>query len=351
MDAQSEQEFEAGDEEVPGATAWVEDFEFGSGLWPVFVGARGGSPWAGGCAFFIGFELLTHKAEVAEVTLAGGRMQRTAPAEFVLVLGGCGEVRVGGKHLASVPGAERVVEQEEDHVVLGEELGDGGERFAGDLLAGLDAGVDSFFLGGLPELVGPPEGVVGGEDFAGQVVENLLEFDADFGSHRHFKDGIARAEDLWQCLLSEAGGECLCFDPFLAGQILAFFHRDCDAGSRLDDQVVLGEEAGKEQAMPLFVGDFVCQPGDGLCALLFISHITKLAATGTELVAELALLRVHGGVRLMVRHSQGIERVVRSSLSSDAGRDDRLAQLVAKTGWKWRHGSSSLCTWSARTAT
>ena len=47
--------------------------------------------------------------------------------------------RVGprGQHLAGPPGAERVLQQEEDHVVLGEELGHGRQFVRADLDLGL----------------------------------------------------------------------------------------------------------------------------------------------------------------------------------------------------------------------
>ena len=50
------------------------------------------------------------------------------------------------------PRAERVVEEKLDHVMLGEELGDGGQRVGVDLVAGF---VDGIFFLGAPELIDP----------------------------------------------------------------------------------------------------------------------------------------------------------------------------------------------------
>ena len=59
---------------------------------------------------------------------------------------------------ARPPGAERVLEQEADHVVLGEELGHRRQVGAADLAPG---SLTSLLALALPELVDPAEGVVG----------------------------------------------------------------------------------------------------------------------------------------------------------------------------------------------
>ncbi|OQA32555.1 MAG: hypothetical protein BWY57_01863 [Betaproteobacteria bacterium ADurb.Bin341] len=53
------------------------------------------------------------------------------------------------------------MEEELHHVVLSEELGDGGQFGGTDLFAGL---VDLLFAQGLPKLISPAEAVVGSED-------------------------------------------------------------------------------------------------------------------------------------------------------------------------------------------
>ena len=63
-----------------------------------------------------------------------------------------------GLDLRRPPRAERVVKQKLDHVMLGEELGDGGERVGVDLVAGF---VDRVFFLRAPELIDPAKRVVG----------------------------------------------------------------------------------------------------------------------------------------------------------------------------------------------
>ena len=67
---------------------------------------------------------------------------------------------------AGPPRAERVLEQEADHVVLGEELGHRREVGAADLATGV---IDFLLPLGLPELVDPAKCVVGAEQFGRQV--------------------------------------------------------------------------------------------------------------------------------------------------------------------------------------
>src|SRR4051794_15110953 len=96
---------------MPAAHARVETFEFLRRLWPAVERAGGRSPLA---------VLVFIEAEIFPRT-AG---QRDGLAEFILALGGFGESGIPGEDFAGVPGAERVVEQEVHHVVLGEQLRD-----------------------------------------------------------------------------------------------------------------------------------------------------------------------------------------------------------------------------------
>ena len=97
-------------------------------------------------------------------------------------------VRVAG----CPPGAEGVLQQEPDHVVLGEQLGDRAEVGAADLALG---GVDLVLLVLLPELVHPAERVVGGEDLRRQAGEDLLEREATFRREPQPDARIVEPED------------------------------------------------------------------------------------------------------------------------------------------------------------
>ena len=94
---------------------------------------------------------------------AGGRGAVVAIAEIRQLARSSGLSGAGAAHQR----AERVLQQEADHVVLGEELRHRGQVGAADLApAGL---LTSSFFFALPELVDPAQGIVGGEDLGRQV--------------------------------------------------------------------------------------------------------------------------------------------------------------------------------------
>ena len=64
------------------------------------------------------------------------------------------------------------MEQELDHVVLGEELRDGWQRPSVDLLTAL---VDLVLLLALPELIDPAQAIVGGENLGRQARQQLFQ--------------------------------------------------------------------------------------------------------------------------------------------------------------------------------
>ena len=149
------------------------------------------------------------------------------------------------------PRAERVLEQEADHVVLGEELGHRRDVGAADLALG---GVDLLLLLRLPELVDPAERVVGGEHLAREAGEDLLqrvlalrrEPQLQHGSSRRKIPGsIAAANALATTHRSRA--------PAVVRELLAVGERDRDAVLRVDQQVVLGQEPGEQHPVPLLV--------------------------------------------------------------------------------------------------
>ena len=93
---------------------------------------------------------------------------------------------------ARPPGAERVLEQEADHVVLGEELGHRRQVGAADLVAGL---VDLLLALGLPELVDPAEGVVGRNSAAGRAARIASRRVRSLGGEADLVGGIVGPED------------------------------------------------------------------------------------------------------------------------------------------------------------
>ena len=101
------------------------------------------------------------------------------------------------------PGPERVLEQEADHVVLGEELRHRAEVGAADLALG---GVDLVLLLALPVLVDPAEAIVRGEDLLRERLHDRLEREPRLGRESKPDAGIVEAEDPRQDLGREASG-------------------------------------------------------------------------------------------------------------------------------------------------
>ena len=182
---------------------------------------------------------------------AGGRGAVVAEAQ-VLPLAQERAVRVA----ARPPGAERVLEQEADHVVLGEELGHRRQVGPADLVAPL---VDLVLALALPELVDPAEGVVRGEQLGRQALEDGLEAAAVLGGEGDPVGGVVGPEDAGQHRRGIAGGE----DPgvalaLLGGQLPDVGERDRRALG-VEQQAVLGEEPGEQHPVPLLVGDLLDQ--------------------------------------------------------------------------------------------
>ena len=148
--AERDEDRQREDEEVPRPHAGIEHGDVLRRLRPAFERAGGRTPGA----FRPVLRLVSDEAQIGPVDIAdlAGGAQRS------LVRRRRREARVAGKHLAGPPGAERVVQQEEDHVVLGEELRDGRQLVGADLHLGL---VDLVLLVRLPELVDPAEAVIG----------------------------------------------------------------------------------------------------------------------------------------------------------------------------------------------
>src|SRR5437870_1917289 len=82
-------------------------------------------------------------------------------AQFVLVLGVLCQLGASSENPPGMPCTNRVMKQEEHHVVLREQLGNRWQFIRADLLPRT---IDLVLPLGLPELIGPPERVVSGED-------------------------------------------------------------------------------------------------------------------------------------------------------------------------------------------
>ena len=144
---------------MAGAAAGVEGLQIGQLLRPGVKGSGSRCP---------GAILLPHKAQVFQWNTPG---IDSFPAQFLFAVG---VPEVGfGEPSCRPPSSQGVVEQEADHVGLGEELGYGWQLPRADLDLGC---VDLVLLLGLPELIDPAEAVGGGEYVQWQVAHQALQF-------------------------------------------------------------------------------------------------------------------------------------------------------------------------------
>ena len=120
------------------------------------------------------------------------------------------------------------MQQEEDHVVLGEELRDRRQLVGADLHLGL---VDLVLLVRLPELVDPAEAVVGLEHRLRQTLQQVLHLGARFRRQRDLKHRIVLAEDLRQHPLGIVAGQFAASPSPSRGRVPALVECDGDADS------------------------------------------------------------------------------------------------------------------------
>ena len=115
-----------------------------------------------------------------------------------------------------------------------------------------------------------------------------------------------------------------------AGQLLALLHRDGHARGRLNEQVILSQEASEQHTVPVFVGAFVDEPVDGLCAAFLVEHVAQLPAMGAKPIAQGPLLRRHGAMWLVMVDSQRSQRRSRTGFGSLSRIDDDLIKLLSQ---------------------
>ena len=167
------------------------------------------------------------------------------------------------------------MEEELHHVVLGKELGDGRQFIRADLLAGL---VDLVLALRLPELVGPAESIIGEEALGRKGCEQLAQFHLIIERDGEIQHRVIPPEDTGQRATGESASqiEAIARTEFRS-EFLALLQRDGHRSVGLigDEQMVLGEEAGEEQAVPVLVGGQFGQVVDVLGAGTFVAFIPE----------------------------------------------------------------------------
>src|ERR1019366_3723101 len=308
---------------MPTAHARVEAREFLGRLWPAVERACGWSAFT-----ILGFD------EAQMLPRASG--QRHGVAEFLLALRDLGQCGLRGENLARVPRAERVIEQEVHHVVFGEQLRDSGQFIGADFLA---RSVDLILPLRLPELIAPAEAVVGGEHLHRQAGDEMDERLAVLHRQFHRTRRVVGAEDFWQLLRSEAGGNRpRVLKPDRRGEFLAIVQRHGHSMLRRDEEIVLQEKAGEEQPMPLVVGELLDEMLDLVSTAPCLAlAIPQLFGLGAEFAPQVALRLIHVPVGIWLMDGERFERLARAALGDLTGLLDRVFQLAAEWGWNGAH--------------
>ena len=229
------------------------------------------------------------------------------------------------------------MEEKLDHVVLGEELGDGGERVGVDLVAGF---VDGVFFVRAPELIDPAEGVVGLEDGGGQLGDEPPQGLEMLRGEGDAEQRIVGPEDLREQPGGVAHGEGGAVGRLLHAEdfrVVAVLQRDGRAIGH-HQEVVLGEEAGEEELVPMLVGAFEHEAA-GLLRFVGSQMVAKLSAAGAE--GDAVLFLVFGQMRRDFRlaDAEPGDGRCRAFLGELAGGDDDAFEPAAEVGMEGWHES------------
>jgi hypothetical protein len=211
------------------------------------------------------------------------------------------------------------VEEELHHVILGEELGDWSELIGADLFPGP---VDLVFALGLPELVGPAESVIGSESFRREGCEHFALFYLVVDCNGEIEYWVIPPENAGECEAGESAGEIEAITGGeIRGEFFAFLqsHGNGAVGLIRDEKVILGEETGEEQTVPMLVGGQFAEVANVLNAGTFVALIPEGTATRAETIAEQALLDAHVGTVFLFVNGKVFQRSPTGRLGQDAG--------------------------------
>ena len=164
------------------------------------------------------------------------------------------------------------------------------------------------FLLGLPELVHPSQRVGRTENGGRQTLNQLLQLQPVLSGELDLERRMIRAEHLGQHPMGIARGERPPVQPLLLSQLLALFQRDCDAGVRLDEEMVFREKTSEQHAVPVLVGALMHQVIDPLASRACVAPISELSPMGAQAVAQSTLLRIHVSIGFTLMYSERFQR-------------------------------------------
>ena len=326
VNPQADQQIEALDQEVAAAAAGIEHAEVGRRAGPSLEAPGRRPPRPRRLPRFVSVPRLTHESQVREV-VAPVRFQAHGLPQLLLARGGRGEFRWRGQDPARTPRADGVVQQEQHHVALGEELRHGGQLVGPDLHAAL---VDHVLPLRLPELIGPAQGVARGEDVGRQRLDQPLQFLPRLRRQPDGERRVVAPEDPRQHQLGEAAGQHPAVLPLLMRQLLAVRQRHGDSGFGFDEELVLRQEAGEQHPVPVLVGRLVGEAVDLLLAGLRVAPIPELTSVRPQASPQVQFRGGHRRVRARIAHREDAERVAGAGFTHAPRRLDGRGEPVAQ---------------------
>jgi hypothetical protein len=116
----------------------------------------------------------------------------------------------------------------------------------------------------------------------------------------------------------------------LASQLANIVERNRHVMLGIEQQVVFGQESGKEHPVPMLVGASLNETLDFLSLPLRVATITELAAMRAELIAQSAVFRRHVSPGLVMVHGILIgQRLAGAFLSDGTGLGDPIFEQAA----------------------
>ena len=96
--------------------------------------------------------------------------------------------------------------------------------------------------------------------------------------------------------------------------------------------MVLGEETGKQDAVPVLVGTLFHEMPDPLTSRTWLALVTELSAVSAQPEAQATLILRHVRVRLMVAYSERFQRGASAGLGHGPRVSDGAFKLSSKLG-------------------
>ena len=196
--------------------------------------------------------------------------------------------------------------------------------------------VDLILLLRLPELIHPTQGIGRSEHVRRKRVEQPLEFHAMLGGEGDLQERVVRPEDLRKHALGATRSERPHILAGFLGQLLGFAQAHCHPTLWFDQEFVLGQEAGEQHPVPVFVRALRDKVLDAeLSSRLLL--VAKLAGPRAELVARLLVFRRHVLVETRLVHGQRFEGGTRAGFGHVARLDDHALELASQITRQRRH--------------